>query len=64
MFSIKFYQFLSRKVIFVTVGSIYINGSGGQTVQAESLIINTLYYDKEAGYDIGLVKLRKSVNLG
>lgn len=50
--------------MYVTLGSIFTNGRGGQTIQADRLVLNKLYFDSDGGYDIGLVRLKKDAVLG
>lgn len=51
-------------MVYVTLGSIYTDGRGGQRIQAEKLFLNKLYFKSDGGYDIGLIKLKTNARLG
>lgn len=48
----------------MTLGSAFTMGGGGQTIQAEKLFLNKLYFESDGGYDIGLIQLKNNAVLG
>ncbi|KAJ8946162.1 hypothetical protein NQ318_004415, partial [Aromia moschata] len=54
---------MPTNAIYITLGSIYTNGRGGQRLQVERLAINKKYLESGIA-DIGLVKLKTPARLG
>ncbi|CAH1985121.1 unnamed protein product [Acanthoscelides obtectus] len=54
----------SKHMMYATVGTININGKGGQRIKVETFIMNRKYLESDSGYDIGVVKLSANAKLG
>ncbi|CAH1985119.1 unnamed protein product [Acanthoscelides obtectus] len=50
-------------MMYATVGTININGKGGQRIKVETFIMNRKYLESDSGYDIGVVKLSANAKL-
>ncbi|CAH2016268.1 unnamed protein product [Acanthoscelides obtectus] len=53
----------SKHMMYATVGTININGKGGQRIKVETFIMNRKYLESDSGYDIGVVKLSANAKL-